>query len=581
MDEIVLNRLLITGPIDDTVPLVVLLDIARAHGLEYESEYIQDVDFIHECVYDVSTHEVKKSLGSLARYINPDVQWTKECLYEAYNWMHRFPLLAAPITAGCLLPEVGEISPNKMLMNSTMVYALCRKNGIETNNGTTLEQMVQSLKLLTQPYEVLQFRALNILRSCRPEILVNIVMKTTQGMENEEVPPPGKPRKMDLSASFNKILDPRMLSMCYIPESPADAVAACAVNIGLDISRSADPLLEYAKVRSALTQPNPRLSYRPYDPWMGYWRSRNPLIFNLDWYPNPNFPHDISRGWSGEDWILPGPHPDHPETYRGESKIYLADLETLPAGEIFLIRGERPEIKYEAYTLEELTDCFLESKAFVLPTKRPRAIQSGQLDRFAILLSELIQYVTARTREKINIMLNVINDISSFLAAMDERTRAFNHVYSISTHDVKDAYLNCLIKVLHAGMYMRNWKGPGTPFPLSSAETETPDSEYKDLETRVHTSLIEILDIPRDIRSVVLSLPLVSAINGGYKQSLEPINGLTIKDRLDIVFAGQNSGNPSSCIRESSNYLCSSAHKYLGAVGHPLPFELWKLGDIR
>lgn len=565
-----LNRLLITGPLEDSVPMVVLLEIAHAHGLEYEPEYVQDADFIHEVVQDVSTTPVKVSMGSLARYVNSEVSWTPEALFQAYHWMH------APIILSENL-EPGQLTPGHYRVNATMAYGACRKHQIHTRNSTTLEEMMKALMMLAQPLDILQFQVLKLLKVSSPGALVNFLKESKLNS-----PKPTTVTSEDLIPAFSKMSDPDLLKLCYLPESDAEAVAAAATNINLDISRAQSPLLEYSRVRQALTSPNPQLAYQPYDAQLKGWYRRNPLAFSLSWWQNLDFPNSEKI----EPGLYPGPHPECPESYSGESKIDMTDFADLPRGECYLWR-DHSILALEAYTLTELYDQFCHANAFLIPRRDPTLLSECQAKRFRQLLLEQRQFVTGPTLQKIDQMLSKMDDIFAFLFAADLPSKQFNQTYSLASPETRASYLDCLIKVLHAGMYMRNWKGPGYPWPLSAEQAMTTAKEYDDyVSIRVTEILNAILDLPQSTRSVVLSLPLVSAVNGGYLISESPKNGLTLKDRFDIVYQGENvpraqDVNPSACIRESSNYFCASAHKYLLVIGQPAPFDLNSLRQIR
>lgn len=558
--SVVLNRLLITGPLDDNVPLVVLLEIVEAHGLEYDPDYLEDADFIHDVVHDVSVHQVPFSLGKLARYINHQIRWSQEQLLQYYHQMHSFVSnhdLLQPL-------QPGQIEPGKFMMNACMAYGLCQKYKIRTNNATTLDQMSAAINLIAQPAEVLQFRALSLMRVCPVDVLVNF-------LQSHEVPPSS--RSQDLTAAVAKLTDPNLTRLCYVPESDEEAIVATAINMKVDISRAQHPLLEYGRIRLALKQPYPQIVYQPYDQWMNHWYTRNPLFFSVKWGQNSNL-NFVKTVQDEIPTLLPGPSPDHPHTSAGESKIDMVDLSQISVGGLYLYQGQK---ELEPYTLEELIDSFSHSRSFVLPTKDPFLLPLNQGMKFRELLIDVYPFANHNTRTVIDRAVQVVDDIASFLAASDETTKAFNQIYSVSPPSQRAAYLDCLVKVLHAGMYMRNWKGPGNAYPLTDIDSLTPAKDEADLALRVTEALTGILSLPTEVRATVLSLPLVKPVNGGYVDSTEKINGLTIKDRLDIVYEGESSGNMSACIRESSNYLCASAHKYLGAIGQPLPFVLDQL----
>ena len=62
--------------------------------------------------------------------------------------------------------------------------------------------------------------------------------------------------------------------------------------------------------------------------------------------------------------------------------------------------------------------------------------------------------------------------------------------------------------------------------------------------------------------------------------SNDPDEGLTIKDRINIVRGGEEGNTMNSCIRMSSNKFCSSAYYYMVLIGFRMPFSISEVSHI-
>jgi hypothetical protein len=123
-------------------------------------------------------------------------------------------------------------------------------------------------------------------------------------------------------------------------------------------------------------------------------------------------------------------------------------------------------------------------------------------------------------------------------------------------------------------MTMRGWLHEG-PYPIKSAPVD--NQSLVDMHVSQEFSNLEGLCI--DKYSFFLDLPLLN-----YREEFYPSNdgvqGLTIRDRLNIVKNGDEHGNYSSCIRLTSNWLCYTAYYLYHVLGLEVPFVLEELRNI-
>jgi hypothetical protein len=184
---------------------------------------------------------------------------------------------------------------------------------------------------------------------------------------------------------------------------------------------------------------------------------------------------------------------------------------------------------------------------------------------------------TVRVRSR---LLESINGVEMLTRAKDEPTRQLAFSYRNADVGTKYAMKNALTQLLHVGMYMRGWMGSGD-FPV--IRSVVPIEKEPEVAINVTKSMAEYDSICRSLGklgSLINDLPLVLYRDGQYHMSNCSREGYTIMDRINIVRQGDRTGNVASCIRLSSNWLCSSAHKYMMAIGLPAPFDIFSLRHI-
>jgi hypothetical protein len=127
---------------------------------------------------------------------------------------------------------------------------------------------------------------------------------------------------------------------------------------------------------------------------------------------------------------------------------------------------------------------------------------------------------------------------------------------------------------------MRGWLGY-EDYPI----IEAPVSYDKEIEVALNVTQSiakykEERSKNKNIGNIIDSLPLVKYKDEEYLVSKNKHDGFTIGDRIEIVIKGKDNPTVYSCIRISSNYICSSVHKYSLILGLPAPFNIHKLRYI-
>lgn len=622
-NKILLSRLFITGHIHEHTPICVLIDIADAHGITYLKEDIDKPNFAQHILafihnnksVDLNQLKDRHEWECVARFVNRNAIWPRDKLVEAYNFLIGFTnndnLLAK-------IPEnfdIGPQTPNNIhSINACILYKICTHYRLNVNSHTTINQMAFGIKMLREETEsvirrVKHFTETNINRTN----LINILMlahneiedpipKISETKVNHNIVPKVEVSHDYLHAVYNNLTNPSALRSVIQPSTSPGAIALAALDYNIDISKSKDPLREYKVLRCST-----RNDYQPVDPWLKYWYKLNPIMFDLSVTFNPLFPiefydlsrlHDMARieGYSTREIAESNPYEllqiahvsetfyqgELPSMSTRETPIDLNEIEEVPYGQL-LCFGQAglpmvPISMTELITLFERNQNFTSYRpnsvfSDIAINKLKQIAQSPSGPNPAICLSP----ETVRVRAT---LFNTISNIEIILRNNDEASRQLISTYRRSNPDVQQDIRDTLRKLLHVGMYMRGWNGSG-PFPIEQALVS--EQESLRIDTNVNRSIAEfnqMCQILETVGSHIQHLPLVLYKDDIYNISTDEDDGLTIKDRLRIVLKGDTINNMRSCIRLSSNWICSSAHKYMIMIGMEPPFEIYKLRRI-
>ena len=142
----------------------------------------------------------------------------------------------------------------------------------------------------------------------------------------------------------------------------------------------------------------------------------------------------------------------------------------------------------------------------------------------------------------------------------------------------KDTIVEVLQLILEAGMYMRGWSGPPMEYRLEDCIVEV--NQTNTISLRVTQALARLENRVNELGELgtqIMNLPLFKHNDGRYVRSTESADGATIGERIDII---KRNTSIKSCIRMSSNWLCSSAHKYILLISGREVFTLTRLRYI-
>ena len=620
-----LSRLSITGNIHENTPICVLVEIADAHGIKYnehDSEQPSFARYLMEGIYQTNVHSVGDIIENtewpyIARFVNRNSHWKQTVLDQAYNFLLGFmnkedPLQRIPVDFkhGLQTPE------NPTAVNACVLYKTCLHHRLNVTSHTTINQMAYAVSMLRESIESVGRRVRAFVdRDARRIDLINILM-----ISHYEIQDPDPPVEVDepnpdvipetntshdmLQLVHNSLTSIRELRQKIDPTTHCGAIALAAINYGLDISKAGDATREYKIMKLS-----GRSDYRPGDRWMQYWYQRNPSIFDLSSNFNPLFPagyYDqdrlmemaISEGYTTEDISTASPYElmqlayvtetfyigEMPNMNANETCIDLDPLSEVPNGEL-LCYGQL-ESPLQPITVSELTDLFNVNQNFTNPFQPNSVFTSTSINKLKLLVQcpngpiprIRLSGDTIRARHR---LLQAISSVEVFCRSTDEPTRQLAFTYRNASPDTKAVIVTALTNLLHAGMHMRGWMGPGNEYPVIKAPV--PIEREPIVAVNVTNCISNYEKSCRSLGKIgtqINNLPLVNYRDGHFQASTSPDDGFTIGERIDIVKCGHTSSNVASCIRLSSNWICSSAHKYLVGIGQPVPFDIFNLRHI-
>lgn len=618
-----LSRLVITGHVYEHTPMCVLMEIADAHGIRYDQQDAEKPNFAQHLLASIhqtqvpSITEVKEiyEWEYVGRFVNKHTKWPQRKLTEAYNFLLGFmnnedPLVKIPTTfiAGVQTPE------NPTAINACVLYKICMHHRLNVNSRTTLSQMAYAVRMIREGIESVVRRVKSFVEKDADRTnLINILM-----LSHHEIPDPDPEviaspitysivPKADithevLQAMHASLTDVTALQRRVDPNTQSGAIALAALNFNIDISRATNPLIEYKRLKLL-----GRNDYRPSDPWMQYWYERNPSMFDLTITFNPLFPpgfYDPNRiidmvrreGYSSEEIQQSDPYEllqlayvtetfyqgEFPVMETTETPVELAEISEVPYGQ--LLSFGQPEFPMQPLTMTELIATFRQNQNFDTPFRDQRVFSEVAINKLKYIVESpsgpnpniRLSPETIQIRAT---LLELINNIELVLRNNDEASRQFMSVYINASSEIKEEIRTALTSLLHLGMYMRGWIGSGL-YPVE--QSTVADSELPAIAVRVTDGVNKFERECRALGNIgtqLLNLPLVLYKDGVYNASTDEVDGLTIGDRIAIVKQGED-GAINTCIRLSSNWLCSSAHKYITCLGFPAPFNIFALRRI-
>jgi hypothetical protein len=576
------------------------------------------------------------SLRVIAKYVNSHCKnWRKKTLLSAFNFLQNFiseeninSFSKSPkrfnIKYGLQTPEETES------LNACILYRLCKYHSISTNINTTCEEMINNLKLyyyISENSKIKNDAQMYIFDMLRFQYsandIVNILsLETTKFLISDEIEMHEYEDATKLGyEEFSKcaftILDETEEEKC--PKNACEAIVLAALQYKIDITECEDPLKEYSFLEKEPYFPQDsklkerlRISYIYPESLESPWLDKN---------FNPNLPEKMYEGkdlinlcvQEGIDIFFEDNYFDE-DYYTNEDKYYsslqtvylietfihgkqgnisnkettfLEKIEDLEYDEVVVygVRGDIRNDNYEmrAYTYGELCDTFSNYKRFSDPITKELFNEDVIEKLYLLTQKERRETESEKIYKERNELGDEIERVKIYNSNKNQYVEEFLEIYeSLSEYD-KDEVENFLTLFLHLGMYMRGWDGK-EDYPLKSKETNFETEKQIVVDDRVTQCLIKIEKKSKELGELgifIINLPLMEYIkeSNAFSPSYDEIEGLTIKDRMEIVRGGEN-GTLNSCIRTSSNKFCATGYYYMILIGFRLPFNINEMSHI-
>ena len=384
-----------------------------------------------------------------------------------------------------------------------------------------------------------------------------------------------------------------------IPRNHVEAVILACLCYNIDISLAESPLAEYEHLRFTI---DPNGVYTPADKYLRELTKIAPAILRLDTFFNPLVPQNMyesvdlramaaAEGFAEADFILESYYSLLQSAYFSDTFYHgfypygMTNEMTLTfetVSEVHPTRlvcyGNRGTNNMYAFLYDELAMHFTKSKSFLNPVDG--TMFSGLSIKKLKMICRLIYpddseaSIAERTRLK-----TAINHVEILTK---ETSDAIREIYKIrlASEEFKIRIDKAILSFFRLGMFMRGWDGEAA-LPIERAPVF--DQVLVDIRvnTEIHIFESELEILGENLKTLILSIPLVRYVEGEYIPSNNIEEGLTIGDRLKIVKMGDNDEVQESCIRLSSNWLCSTAFRIMEILEIPgVNFDIAKLRYI-
>lgn len=626
-----LSRLLITGNIDINTPLCIISEIADAHGISYDINEFHSNKYVEELINIINSNEkitvkfpieILEDWEYLARFINKSVLWPQNLLIEAYEYLLSFTEHQAfsgrellPFTkTNDLITKIPtnfkceiQTPENIYSINPCILYKICKSYGIYLTSETTLNQLYKAVYYIKCDKSKLIDKCVSSIYKFNKSSLINLLINQNNDNDNDDksnddynIIPDQLVTYEELLKLESRISDNTYLKLMIPPKTDQGAIILAAINYYIDISKSKSPINEYVELR------NNGLNYKPVDKWLKYWYEKNRDLFDLNKTFNPLFPRKIYNqsllvnlanryGYNINDKN----HSSNPyeflqlaytsETFyqgllpltkKGQTVIDLDELSEIPYGQ--LLSYGQLDISLYPITVSELIDLFTSNQNFVSPFGSEKVFTRTSIKKLKYILSSPHgpDYNININKETFLIRKKLFDLITEIELTNDDLSKMLVSTYKNGNCSTKKYIENILNILLILGMHMRGWMGTGD-YPI----LEAPVSYDKEIEVALNVTQSiakykKECDKNKYIGNIINKLPLVKYKDDEYLVSKNKDDGFTIGERIEIVIKGKDNPTIYSCIRMSSNFICSSVHKYSLILGLPAPFDIFKLRHI-
>ena len=551
--------------IDHKTPYIVIQEIVRCNGSELEIEEIEtNFNVIREHLktfenfIEIDQEYEEDSLYKLSLFASQkETSWDEKNLIKAFKHIVEFDnTIDENFTYG------SKTNDNPLSYDSTMLYAFCVENGIETSKNDTIEDLSIYVKLSFAKRHVLLNALSTKITQMNNFSLINVLRNTNKN-KKEFIFSDNSMRI--LNAIKNKDIERFLLT-------DEEAIFIAFRKHHVDISSSTCPSKELIQL-----QKGEKFSLED--------------NFTEKYKINPIF-YDVNRFWKSHlsvlytdkniTTLLNNECVNHSDI--SDPKQFLYET-TLTKG---IYQGIIPDCKYtETYIhktpFDEINPKYIISYG-ILNSNELIALTPEEIISFLNVHKDFRDFtnegeiMTERNIKKLILicknfpheksfldLLYTIRDIRMLGNVVNAKMKEFIAYLKGSDETTKENINKIFDKLFDVAMYMRGWDG-NSEYPLAENSCRNYAERYDEIETVV---LDKVRDLNETINSlsdttkiIIKSLPLIklSEKDKSYYRSTNYDEGLSFYERLMLI-----STNPDSiyaCLRLSSNYLASTAQYY-------------------
>lgn len=528
----------------------------------------------------------RPSLSEMVALINPDpkLNWSIPTLKQAYKRLKRL----AKMPPQKLLDQLGHIghpTPSQPagLTPACFVYRALTQLGVTICKDTTVGQLSELAKLVGLPNQEQQAWLAQSLAEAKFSIKEWGASLLLLG-DSRAAP---QPCCQDLLAETHAHIEQSIVEYLQ-PRTHNQAIVLAALHFSLDISKAAEPLTEFYRRQHGLD------TFA--DPHCRQIQQLNPKAYNLEVYFNPSFSLELHQhtleylgklyGIRGEDHEIYEQLQEralvanfYPGVVHGlvnfSSSLSREDL-TTPDQPVFCFGSD--SLGYVAHLASELSWGFETTMDYSNP-------EGGAFDLTSIAsLKSLLGGMTRRRNREVaelSGLKEAIKKVETYMSNFDRRLQRLRQWYQDLKPDQKEVTADYLKLILETGLYMRGWAGRPEPYPI-----ELVPYKNKEITCILASEALARLDEFTELEAeqtckTIHDLPLIIYKDGRWLISERLEEGLTIAGRLIIVKVGERGNNMNSCIRDTSNWLVSSAARYMTTLGIEPGFDVTKLRFIQ
>jgi hypothetical protein len=602
---------LITSDLDLNTPKCVISEIIKICRAEINLEKLDDKEYRKKVIYKINNYTnfvdidlflnclnlndtiFLKTIKKIASFINPDVSWSLNTLKLAFNHLVSFSDKNSKFDISNDVQFGLQTLENPNNLNNCVCLCLCKKYNINFTYNTTESQMYNHIKLISQPENLKKFLYNNINDS---KLLINMYSNFCNTLKQNNL----NDQKLEinpnnLTIAYNKFKNINKQILFRIGSYTVEESITIAILIyDIDISYCNDPISELLNLNlwkdcDIWINKN----FNLIDPKVNIIFKLNPNLFKFNSNFNPIFPNNFyinnkliqiydfetkTNSINRTDIIINSyyaelqclilcnsfHHGFHLGITNTETEFFKENLYECKNNDI-VCYGIKNNIM-TAYLYRELDELFNCEMNFNLPDK-------CVLDTYAI--NKLISLCNIEQNESKIELLKTINDIKLFNDSKGKMMKEF-YTYYMNTAN-KDLILECTQSLLYLGFRMRGWLD-GKDFPVKIAMVDNQAVVDLNVQEALISFEINCKKLGTD-SYVIKSFPLMK-YNKGFHFSNNTEDGKTVGERIELVKKGEDTQNMGSCMRLSSNYIVTTAHKMYTTLKLKEPFDIKLLRNI-